>query len=369
MKCNSLIQWGHHCFNGILLLLLLAVFAVPATAVISEPAGKIEGQPPGVAGQLQVLFPDGKTVVTNDAILGLNQTPGQFRVSASTDALELEDADGDTGLNAVVDTQSATLTWKNGDTVLTPEQLVVPFGEHLAGRTLTLDVNAPVTASSETGRPTTAEPKILFSSYTLAVPLPGIAIDDFSVAGGAVADGQASNALSATVKDAHGNLLSDVDVTFTVTEGAAMPATQTVKTNENGIATGGLVSTVAGENQVTATVANTTTGPKTSIFIADESTAIIDGTDYIVATGAVADGSDSNALSATVRDAHGNFLSDVDVTFTVTEGAATPATQIVKTDDNGVAKAQIVSTVVGENQVTVTSLGSSPAPKVSAFTP
>ncbi|WP_449575870.1 Ig-like domain-containing protein, partial [Lelliottia nimipressuralis] len=92
----------------------------------------------------------------------------------------------------------------------------------------------------------------------------------------------------------------------------------------------------------------------------------IDGTDFIVASGAVADGSDSNALSATVRDAHGNFLSDVDVTFTVTEGAATPATQIVKTDDNGVAKAQIVSTVVGENQVTVTSLGSSPAPKVSA---
>ncbi|MFQ6293162.1 Ig-like domain-containing protein [Yersinia enterocolitica] len=89
----------------------------------------------------------------------------------------------------------------------------------------------------------------------------------------------------------------------------------------------------------------------------------------MTASGAVADGEASNALSARVKDAYGNPLSGVDVTFTVTEGAATPATQTVKTNGSGVAQASLVSTVAGDNRVTVTSLGSTPAAKVSTFVP
>ncbi|MFQ6293140.1 Ig-like domain-containing protein, partial [Yersinia enterocolitica] len=314
----------------------------------------------------------------------------------------------------------------------------------------------------------------LTSRYTLSVPLPVLIQDDFTVTSGASADGVDSNALNAIVKDAYGNLLSGVEVTFNVTSGAATPATQTVKTNDSGVAQASLVSLVVGGNQVTATVGTHTTAAKTSsfvagtverstsrleaspvqlvangiatstltftakdinenpvlgqvvtfglsgategvvvgtttdhndgtysailkvgtkagtvivvpkvndvqvgnggsynsrtlTFIADESTAIIDSVDFSVASGAVADGTASNALNAIVKDAYGNLLSGVEVTFNVTSGEATPATQTVKTNSSGMAQAALVSTVAGDNQVTVTSLGSTPAAKTASF--
>ncbi|MFV8988337.1 beta strand repeat-containing protein, partial [Serratia fonticola] len=652
---TAIFELTRRWLNGVLLMLFIGAVTLPAVAVLSDKTGQIQGQAPTVTGSLQVLYPDGETVLADNATLGVNQIPSQFSVSSSFEGLILQDTDGDAGLTALVDTEHATQRWKHDGAELTSAQLAAPFGDYFLGQTLTLEVSAPVTASSVSGLPTTAEPQIITSTYSVAVPLPSIAADYFIVASGALANDTDSNALSAIVKDANGNLLSGVDVTFTVTDGAATPATQSVKTDENGMAQASLVSTVAGDNLVTASVGNTTTASKTSsfvagmteviangsgnafalnagfpttgyaganftiktngnagdfswsadqawvfadadgkvtfmgiptsgtrkatitatpnsggkaqtysftvskwyvnggtanrtaafaycdneglsvptfsevsssarakvgrlwdewamsgwsntfawtnddlgggylgairisrgekvgvagttsvygvicsmdpssvvdgststiadltviadnaiadglatntvqalvangapvagqtvsftadnggiiitetgttgtdgiatakltntragitnvtarvngksqsvetTFIADESTANLNGADFIVASGAVADGQASNALSAIVKDANGNLLSGVDVTFTVTDGAATPATQSVKTDENGMAQASLVSTVAGDNNVTGTSLGSTPAAKVSTFVP
>ncbi|EOZ1715478.1 Ig-like domain-containing protein [Yersinia enterocolitica] len=366
-KTTTIPTLVRHWLNGIFLALFVGLVTTPAVAILSEKTGQIQGQAPTVTGRLQVLYPDGETVVADNAILGGDQIPNQFVVSSSTTYLVLQDTDDDSGLSAWVDTDHATLSWKHDGTELTPDQLAASFGSNFAGQALTLVVSAPVTVSSVTGLPTTAVPQILTSSYTLSVPLPVLIQDDFTVTSGASADGVDSNALNAIVKDAHGNLLSGVEVTFNVISGAATPATQTVKTNESGMAQAALVSTVAGDNQVAAAVGSQSTTVKTSIFVADERTAIIDAVDFSVASGAVADGVASNALSAIVKDAHGNLLSGVDVTFNVTSGEATPTTQTVKTNDSGLAQAALVSTVVGNNQVTVTSLGSTPAAKTASF--
>ncbi|WP_186371922.1 hypothetical protein, partial [Yersinia alsatica] len=91
----------------------------------------------------------------------------------------------------------------------------------------------------------------------------------------------------------------------------------TATTNNSGVATAELVSLVAGDHPVTATVGSNVTVPKNSTFIADETTAEITETDFSVASGAVANNSATNALSATVKDGNGNAVPNVSVTFVV----------------------------------------------------
>ncbi|WP_447870675.1 hypothetical protein [Serratia fonticola] len=155
--------------NVVLLMLTIGMVTTPAIAILSDKAGQIQGQVPSVTGNLQVLLPDGETLLTDNTMLELNQTPNQFSVSSSTEELVLQDADGDTGLAALVDIEHAILSWKYNGTALNPAQLAAPFRDNFAGQTLTLEVSAPVTASSTTGLPTTAEPRLLTSNYTLTV--------------------------------------------------------------------------------------------------------------------------------------------------------------------------------------------------------
>jgi adhesin/invasin len=103
--------------------------------------------------------------------------------------------------------------------------------------------------------------------------------------------------------------------------------------------------------------------------VADGSTAVINDMDFVVGTGALANGTAPNVLSATVRDGNGNLLgAGIDVIFTVT-GAATPATQTVQTDANGVATANLVSLVAAGNQVTATVAANTTLPQISTFVP
>lgn len=160
--------------NEVLLMLIIGLVTTPAMAILSENTGQIQGQAPSVTGNVQVVFPDGETALTDNAMLGLDQIPNQFRVSSSTAGLVLQDADGDTGLAALVDIEHSTLSWKYNGTALTSAQLATPFRVYFAGQTLTLDVSTPVTASSTTGLPTTAEPRLLTHSYTLTVASLGV---------------------------------------------------------------------------------------------------------------------------------------------------------------------------------------------------
>ncbi|WP_186369698.1 beta strand repeat-containing protein, partial [Yersinia alsatica] len=255
-------------------------------------------------------------------------------------------------------TQTSLVVTTNNDGVATAELVSLVAGDH------------PVTAT--VGSSTTVPKNSTFiADETTAV----ITETDFSVASGAVANGSAINALSATVKDSNGNAVPNVSVTFVVTGGATFAGgTQTsltATTNNSGVATAALVSLVAGDHPVTATVGSSTTVPKNSTFIADETTAVIAAADFSVASGAVANNTSTNALSVTVKDAGGNTVPNVSVTFVVTGGATfaggTLTSLTATTNNSGVATAALVSLVAGDHPVTATVGSNVTVPKNSTF--
>ncbi|MFV8808549.1 Ig-like domain-containing protein, partial [Yersinia enterocolitica] len=157
-----------------------------------------------------------------------------------------------------------------------------------------------------------------------------IADGDFTVTtDNAVANGSATNAVQAIVTDMNSNLLAEQTVTFSVSNGATV-TTVIGTTGADGVATATLTNITAGISTVTATLSNSASATVNTTFVADAGTATIADGDFTVTTdNAVANGSAVNALSATVKDAEGNTVPDVYVTFTVTSGSATPASQNV----------------------------------------
>uniref|UniRef100_UPI001643A78D beta strand repeat-containing protein n=1 Tax=Yersinia alsatica TaxID=2890317 RepID=UPI001643A78D len=255
-------------------------------------------------------------------------------------------------------TQTSLTATTNNSGVATAALVSLVAGDH------------PVTAA--VGASTTGPKNSAFiADETTAV----IAATDFSVASGAVANGSATNALSVTVKDTGGNTVPNVSVTFVVTGGATFAGgTQTsltATTNNSGVATAALVSLVAGDHPVTATVGSNVTVPKNSTFIADETTAEITETDFSVASGAVANNTSTNALSATVKDGNGNAVPNVSVTFVVTGGATFAGGSLTSltatTNNSGVATAALVSLVAGDHPVTATVGSNVTVPKNSTF--
>ena len=208
------------------------------------------------------------------------------------------------------------------------------------------------------------------NSYELAVCMRGespllpstaqIVSNGFVVNTGAVANGQNSNDLSATVKDANGHAVPNVAVTFAVITGQATLQSQAVRTDVNGVATAKLVSLVAGDNTVTATVGNNTTDPKASTFVAG--TLDLSNSGFTVSHASiVADGNTTSTLKFTPKDQYGNPLTGLgtDVTFALQEGSVagvtlSDVTEVAVTDtqtNSGIYTATLKGTTVGSATV------------------
>ena len=181
----------------------------------------------------------------------------------------------------------------------------------------------------------------------------------------AIANGTATNAVQALVTDVGHQPIVNQTVIFTASNGATV-TTVIGTTDTDGIATARLTSTTVGISNVTASV-NGSSQSVPITFIADSTTAQIADVDFTVAGGTVANGEVTNALSATVKDANGNAVPNVDVTFAVTTGDATPRSQTVQTGVNGVATATLVSLVAGDNAVTATVGSHTATAKTSNF--
>ncbi|WP_429059124.1 Ig-like domain-containing protein [Aeromonas jandaei] len=175
------------------------------------------------------------------------------------------------------------------------------------------------------------------------------------------ANGTATNEVQALVRDASGNPVSGVAVAFAATNEAELAA-QSVTTGDDGVASVTLTSTVAGVSVVTATV-NGASQSVNTIFVADAATSLIRDNDFVVTSGAVANGEAANTLTATVRDNNGNPVPDAQVTFVRWEGSARFAIAstttnpdidrvVVATNAAGVASTDLVSTIAGNNRVT-----------------
>ncbi len=168
-----------------------------------------------------------------------------------------------------------------------------------------------------------------------------------------VADGNDSATMTATVRDAKGNLLNDVKVTFNVNSAAAK-LSQTEVNSHDGIATATLTSLKNGDYTVTASVSSGSQANQQVIFIGDQSTAALT---LSVPPGEITvTDTAPQQLTATLQDKNGNPLKDKEITFSVPNDVASRFSISNggkgMTDSNGVAIASLTGTLAGTHMIT-----------------
>ncbi|MCV9090901.1 Ig-like domain-containing protein [Escherichia coli] len=168
-----------------------------------------------------------------------------------------------------------------------------------------------------------------------------------------VADGNDSATMTATVRDAKGNLLNDVKVTFNVNSAAAK-LSQTEVNSHDGIATATLTSLKNGDYTVTASVSSGSQANQQVIFIGDQSTAALT---LSVPPGEITvTDTAPQQLTATLQDKNGNPLKDKEITFSVPNDAASRFSISNSgkgmTDSNGTAIASLTGTLAGTHMIT-----------------
>jgi hypothetical protein len=168
------------------------------------------------------------------------------------------------------------------------------------------------------------------------------------------------------VSDAFGNPVAGVGVQFSVTSGGGSVAGGAQTTDSNGTAAvnGWTLGAAAGANTLTATFPGTAVAPV--VFTASSAT----GGTLTVSAGnnqaAMAGTAVPTAPAVVVRDAGGNPLVGMQVTFAVTAGGGTVGAGTATTNASGVASAGswTLGAVAGPNTVTASVAGITGAPVV-----
>ncbi|MFK5744299.1 Ig-like domain-containing protein [Escherichia coli] len=168
-----------------------------------------------------------------------------------------------------------------------------------------------------------------------------------------VADGNDSATMTATARDAKGNLLNDVKVTFNVNSAAAK-LSQTEVNSHDGIATATLTSLKNGDYTVTASVSSGSQANQQVIFIGDQSTAALT---FSVPSGDITVTNTAPLhMTATLQDKNGNPLKDKEITFSVPNDVASRFSISNSgkgmTDSNGTAIASLTGTLAGTHMIT-----------------
>lgn len=168
---------------------------------------------------------------------------------------------------------------------------------------------------------------------------------------GVLANENAANTVSVNVADEGSNPINDHTITFAVLSGSATSFNNqnTAKTDVNGLATFDLKSSKQEDNTVEVTLENGVKQTLIISFVGDSSTAQVDLQKS--KNEVVADGNDSATMTATVRDAKGNLLNDVMVTFNVNSAEAKLSQTEVNSHD-GIATATLTSLKNGDYRVT-----------------
>ncbi|HEG1787614.1 TPA: Ig-like domain-containing protein [Escherichia coli] len=168
-----------------------------------------------------------------------------------------------------------------------------------------------------------------------------------------VADGNDSATMTATVRDAKGNLLNDVKVTFNVNSAAAK-LSQTEVNSHDGIATATLTSLKNGDYTVTASVSSGSQANQQVIFIGDQSTATL--TLSVPSGDITVTNTAPLHMTATLQDKNGNPLKDKEITFSVPNDVASRFSISNSgkgmTDSNGTAIASLTGTLAGTHMIT-----------------
>ena len=176
-----------------------------------------------------------------------------------------------------------------------------------------------------------------------------------------LANGQSTNQVTLTVVDTYGNPLQGQNVTLTLPKGVTSKTGNTVTTDAAGKADIELMSTVAGEHSITASV-NNAQKTVTVKFKADFSTGQA-SLEVDSAAPKVANGKDAFTLTATVEDKNGNPVPGSLVTFNLPRGVKpiTGDNVWVKANDEGKAELQVVSVTAGTYEITASAGNSQPS--------
>ncbi|HEM8065403.1 TPA: Ig-like domain-containing protein [Enterobacter hormaechei] len=343
-----------------------------ATTVVSDANG--------VAVTALTSLTAGTSAVTA-TLNGSSQTVETTFVSATADAEITAD-------NLIIspDNAAANGTARNGVTATVTNAA----GNVVSGAEVTFSVSSGATVTTLTGttgadgKATAAVTSLIAGSYTVTASVNGRAttktttfIADASTAtitssnmvvttDNSPANGTDQNRLQVRVTDANGNSVPGATVSFAGTAGATLTAS-TGTTNQSGETTVALTSTTAGTYTVTASV-NGNSMTKDVTFIPDTSTAEVTSANLIIdPDGAVASGTATNGVMATVTDGAGNPVPGISVSLGVSSGAIiTPAT--VTSDGNGKVTATVTSTTAGTYTVSAQAAGSSTvATKTTTF--
>ncbi|MGS7193182.1 Ig-like domain-containing protein [Enterobacter cloacae subsp. dissolvens] len=261
----------------------------------------------------------------------------------------------------VVSGAEVTFSVSSGATITTLTGTTGADGKATAAVTSTVAGSFTVTASVN-GRATTKATTFIADASTATITSSNmvITIDN------SPANGTDQNQLQVKVTDANGNSVPGATVNFAVTAGATLTAS-TGTTNQSGETTVALTSTAAGVYTVTASI-NGNSMTKDVTFIPDTSTAEVTSANLIIdPDGAVANGTATNGVTATVTDGAGNPVPGISVSLSVSSGAIiTPAT--VTSDGNGKVTATVTSTTAGTYTVSAQAAGSSTvATKTTTF--
>jgi adhesin/invasin len=166
------------------------------------------------------------------------------------------------------------------------------------------------------------------------------------------------------VRDADGNPLGGIPVTFTVTGGAGTVSDNTPVTGSDGVATVGewKLGTTTGDNTLSAAVAGQDLDGSPVVFSATGEPGGVSAEQSSVtaapASIPASTGSSASTITVTVRDAFDNPLSGVAVTLAVSGGSGNTLVQPTSpTGANGVITGKLSSTAVGNRTVSATAGG------------
>jgi adhesin/invasin len=187
-------------------------------------------------------------------------------------------------------------------------------------------------------------------SVTASAPSSSLSMVEVSPDTIAASTGSQSSTIIVTAKDAFGNTVSGANVVLAAT-GGGNQLTQPGLTNANGVATGSLSATVAGNKVVSATI--------NSIAIAQTQTIrVTPGPASPAGTTAAVPGSGTagsvSTITVTVKDAFGNPLSSGGASISVLVTGANTATAQVADQGNGTYLATYHPTVAGPDAVAIT---------------
>ncbi|WP_321944020.1 Ig-like domain-containing protein [Paraburkholderia tropica] len=310
-----------------------ATATVTSTTASTVTVQALDASSSASANASTTFIADNSTAAVS-ALVASPSTISANGTSTSTLTATLKDAYGNAiGVGQTVSwqTTAGTLSAQSSTTDSSGQASVILTSATLAG-------TATVTSTAISGSRTAS---VIFAPDATTAQVTSLVASPVSI----TANGTSTSTLTATVKDANGNLMSaGVSVSWATSAGTLSASTST--TDSEGKAT--VVLTSSTTAQTATLTATAVAGSKTAsvTFVADVTTAKVSTLTASPAS-ITANGSAASTLTATLKDANGNALgAGLTVTWTTTAGtlAATTST----TGSNGQATVVLTSSTTAQ---------------------